>query len=53
MSVSDLGEMIFLHISVKWFDSFTHDKFEYPMKKLSFNKSKITGQNLNMSARFS
>ena len=38
MSFSDLGEMISLHVSVHWFDSFAHDKSEYPMKKLSFNK---------------
>ena len=50
MSFSDLVEMIFLHLSVKWFDSFIHDKSEYPMKKFSFNKSRKSDQDLNMSA---
>ncbi len=53
MSFSDLEEMIFLHLSVQWFDSFTYDKFECPMKKFSFSKIRKTDQDLNMSAWFS
>ncbi len=39
MSCSDLDEMIFLHLSVKWFGSIAPAKSGFSVQKFSFNKS--------------